>query len=142
MFADAGLCRANRAEIVRSIAATGTCRPFARDIASPAETELEDVSMGGSQELKASSVVLNFNFSALLSEIKDSQFEINDLILNAEPFDKALLATDSRRGHSCSSAWCCSVYVSVTMDLVCRLCGGFDGQTFRQGDIEKRGWQN
>jgi len=54
--------------------------------------ELEDVSIGGSQELKASSVVLNFDFSALLSEIKAiHSLEINDLILGAESFDKALL---------------------------------------------------
>ena len=54
--------------------------------------ELEDVSMGGSQELKASSVVLNFNLSELLSEIKAiNSLEISDLILSAENFDKALL---------------------------------------------------
>ncbi len=55
--------------------------------------ELEDVSMGGSQELKASSVVLNFDFSALLSETKAiHSLEINDLILSsAEIFDKTLM---------------------------------------------------
>ena len=54
--------------------------------------ELEDVSMGGSQELKASSVVLNFNLSELLSEIKAiHSLEISDLIFSAENFDKALL---------------------------------------------------
>ena len=53
--------------------------------------ELEDVSIGGSQELKASSVVLNFDFSVLLSEIKAiHSLEINDLIIRAESFDKAL----------------------------------------------------
>ena len=54
--------------------------------------ELEDVSMGGSQELKASSVVLNFDFSALLNEIKVIRsLEINDLILSVETFDKTLM---------------------------------------------------
>jgi hypothetical protein len=54
--------------------------------------ELEDVSLGGSQELKASSVVLNFNLFELLSEIKAiHSLEISDLILSAENFDKALL---------------------------------------------------
>ncbi|CAH1387818.1 hypothetical protein [Candidatus Nitrotoga sp. M5] len=53
--------------------------------------ELEDVSIGGSQELKASSVVLNFDFSVLLSEIKAiHSLEINDLIIRAVSFDKAL----------------------------------------------------
>jgi hypothetical protein len=54
--------------------------------------ELEDVSMGSSQELKANSVVLNFNLSELLSEIKSiHSLEISNLILSAENFDKALL---------------------------------------------------
>ncbi|MEQ1743043.1 MAG: AsmA-like C-terminal region-containing protein, partial [Candidatus Nitrotoga sp.] len=53
---------------------------------------LEDVTIGGSQELKASSVVLNLNFSELLSEIKTiNSLEISDLIFSAENFDKALL---------------------------------------------------
>ncbi|MCX7195422.1 MAG: hypothetical protein NTV37_05930, partial [Proteobacteria bacterium] len=53
---------------------------------------LEDVTIGGSQELKASSVVLNLNFSELLSEIKTiNSLEIIDLIFSAENFDKALL---------------------------------------------------
>jgi hypothetical protein len=53
--------------------------------------ELEDVSFGVTQELKASSVVLNFNFFELLSDIKSIRsLEINDLILNAKSFDKAL----------------------------------------------------
>ena len=57
--------------------------------------------MGGSQELKASSVVLNFNFSALLSEIKAiHNLEINDLILNAETFDKALLWLQTAGGDT------------------------------------------
>ncbi|MEQ1583034.1 MAG: AsmA-like C-terminal region-containing protein, partial [Candidatus Nitrotoga sp.] len=63
--------------------------------------ELEDVSMGGSQELKASSVVLNFNFSALLSEIKAiHSLEISNLILSAENFDKALLWLQTAGGDS------------------------------------------
>jgi hypothetical protein len=54
--------------------------------------ELEDVSIGGSQELKASRVVLNFDFSALLNETKAiHSLEINDLILSAENFDKTLM---------------------------------------------------
>ncbi|RFC37217.1 MAG: AsmA-like C-terminal region [Candidatus Nitrotoga sp. LAW] len=63
--------------------------------------ELEDVSMGSSQELKASSVVLNFNFSAFLSEIKAiHNLEINDLILSAETFDKALLWLQAAGGDT------------------------------------------
>ncbi|RFC40062.1 MAG: AsmA-like C-terminal region [Candidatus Nitrotoga sp. CP45] len=63
--------------------------------------ELEDVSMGGSQELKASSVVLNFDFSALLSEIKAIQsMEISDLILSAENFDKVLLWLQTAGGDT------------------------------------------
>ncbi|CAH1904591.1 hypothetical protein NTGHW29_330008 [Candidatus Nitrotoga sp. HW29] len=54
--------------------------------------ELEDVSIGGSQELKASSVVLNFNFYTLLNETKViHSLEINDPILRAETFDKTLM---------------------------------------------------
>ncbi|MDP3497151.1 MAG: AsmA-like C-terminal region-containing protein [Candidatus Nitrotoga sp.] len=63
--------------------------------------ELEDVSMGGSQELKASSVVLNFDFSALLSEIKAiHSMEISDLILSAENFDKVLLWLQTAAGDT------------------------------------------
>ncbi|CAH1070089.1 AsmA_2 domain-containing protein [Candidatus Nitrotoga sp. 1052] len=63
--------------------------------------ELEDVSIGGSQELKASSVVLNFDFSALLSEIKAiHSLEISDLILSAENFDKALLWLQTAGGDT------------------------------------------
>ncbi|CAH1190057.1 hypothetical protein NTGBS_1120001 [Candidatus Nitrotoga sp. BS] len=63
--------------------------------------ELEDVSIGGSQELKAGSVVLNFNFSALLSEIKSiKNIEVKDLILSSESFDKALLWLQAAGGNT------------------------------------------
>ncbi len=52
---------------------------------------LQDVSVGGAQELKASDVVLNFGFSALFSEVKAiSKMEINNLALSADSFTKAL----------------------------------------------------
>ncbi|RFC35663.1 MAG: AsmA-like C-terminal region [Candidatus Nitrotoga sp. SPKER] len=54
--------------------------------------ELEGVSVGGSQELKASKVVLNFGFFALFNETKAiHSLEIDNLILNAESFDKTLM---------------------------------------------------
>ncbi|BBJ23039.1 AsmA-like C-terminal region-containing protein [Candidatus Nitrotoga sp. AM1P] len=63
--------------------------------------ELEDVSMGSSQELKASSVVLNFNFSALLNETKAiHSLEINDLLLRAETFDKTLMWLQTAGGDT------------------------------------------
>jgi len=53
--------------------------------------ELQDVSVGSAQELKAGNVVLNFGFSALFSEIKAiGKMEIDNLTLNAESFDKTL----------------------------------------------------
>jgi len=53
--------------------------------------ELQDVSVGSAQELKAGNVVLNFGLSALFSEFKAvSKMEIDHLTLSAESFDKAL----------------------------------------------------
>ncbi len=53
--------------------------------------ELQDVSVGRSQEMKADNVVLNFGISALFSEVKAiSKIEIDNLRLSSESFDKAL----------------------------------------------------
>ena len=53
--------------------------------------EMQNVSVGNGQELKASSVILNFNIVALFSEIREiDQVEIGELALKAETFDKAL----------------------------------------------------
>lgn len=53
--------------------------------------ELQDISIGGAQELKAASVVLNFNVAALFGEIKAiNNVELNDLALSADSFGQAL----------------------------------------------------
>ena len=53
--------------------------------------ELQDVSVGNAQELKAGNVVLNFGMSALFSEVKAiGRVEIDNLTLSAGSFDKAL----------------------------------------------------
>jgi len=53
--------------------------------------ELQDVSVGGAQELKAASVVLNFDVTTLFSETKVIKtVEVNDLALNADFFRQAL----------------------------------------------------
>jgi hypothetical protein len=53
--------------------------------------ELQDVSVGGAQELKAASVVLNFGMTALFAETKTIKtVEINDLALNADSFGQTL----------------------------------------------------
>ncbi|MDE2310635.1 MAG: hypothetical protein KGL01_07395 [Betaproteobacteria bacterium] len=53
--------------------------------------EMQDVSVGSAQELKAGNVVLNFGMSALFSEVKAiGRAEIDNLTLSAGSFDKAL----------------------------------------------------
>ncbi|MBI4939104.1 MAG: hypothetical protein HY846_12985, partial [Nitrosomonadales bacterium] len=53
--------------------------------------ELQDVSVGNAQELKAGSVVLNFGISALFSGTRAiSNAEVVNLALGADSFDKAL----------------------------------------------------
>jgi uncharacterized protein involved in outer membrane biogenesis len=53
--------------------------------------ELENVSMGSGQELKASSVKLSFNLLELLNEIKPvHNLEISNVVLSADNFDKVL----------------------------------------------------
>ena len=53
--------------------------------------ELQDVSIGSAQQLKAENVVLNFGISALFAETKAiSRVEISNLTLSAESFDKTL----------------------------------------------------
>ena len=53
--------------------------------------EMQNVSVGSGQELKANSVVLNFNIAALFAEIRTiDQVEIGELTFKAETFDKAL----------------------------------------------------
>jgi len=55
------------------------------------KVELQDVSVGSAQELKAGSVVLNLGLSALFSDVKTiSKAEISNLVLSAGSFDKAL----------------------------------------------------
>ena len=53
--------------------------------------ELQGVSIGSAQELKADNAVLNFGISALFAETKAiSRVEISNLTLSAESFDKTL----------------------------------------------------
>ncbi len=53
--------------------------------------ELQDVSVGGAQELRAASVVLNFDVMALFAETKAiNTVEMNDLALNADSFMQTL----------------------------------------------------
>ena len=53
--------------------------------------ELENVSVGSGQELKASSVKLSFNLLELLNEIKPvHNLEISNVVLSADNFDKVL----------------------------------------------------
>ena len=53
--------------------------------------ELQDVSVGGAKELKAASVVLNFDVTTLFAETKAIKtVEINDLELNADSFGPTL----------------------------------------------------
>ncbi len=53
--------------------------------------ELQDVSVGSAQELKAGNVALNFGFLALFAEVKAiSKMEIDNLTLSADSFGKAL----------------------------------------------------
>ena len=54
--------------------------------------ELQDISVGSTEELKASNVVLIFDIAAWFSEIRTiKSMEINDLALNADSFQKSLL---------------------------------------------------
>ena len=63
--------------------------------------ELQDVSIGSEQELKAASVILNFDITALLSEIKAiKNVEINDLALNADSFMQELLWLQTAGGDA------------------------------------------
>ena len=53
--------------------------------------ELQDVSVGGAQELKAANAVLNFGVTALFSDVRPIRnLEINNLTLNADSFGQAL----------------------------------------------------
>ena len=61
--------------------------------------ELQQVEIGSSQELKATSVVLNFNLSVLFAEIRAiNSVEINDLVLKEESFAQTLAVLRSAGG--------------------------------------------
>jgi hypothetical protein len=63
--------------------------------------ELQDVSVGGAQELKATSVVFNFDVTTLFAETKAIKImEVNDLALDADTFGQALSWLQAAGGNA------------------------------------------